>query len=210
MLSESIATTSASACASYIYCISKMPVAVLFCALFMLCTPALAKTTIDAGFAKMLVEQNADRGEEGYNQVTAALAGLDNEELARLKALIAEDMATEAEKIVSAEPVERRLARGLLNNIDDRLGALDYDLTLEGKFLESTGAGTVSYYSFKTNEGKVAEVYVGVSTLMPHYGYQENCRDRVRIFVKRGDPAGYVAKIELLEPSRPETSKARP
>lgn len=170
------------------------------CALFALCGAAGAATVIDAGFAKALVDQNANGGEKGYNQVMAALDGLSADELTRLKALIAEDMGTETGKIVGAEPVERRIARGLLNKIDDRLGLLDYDLTLEGRFLDAIGVGTVTYYYFKTNEGKVAEVYVGVSTLMPHYGYQENYKDYVRIFVKRDDPAGYVAKIELMEP----------
>ena len=170
-----------------------------FCALVALCGAAGAETVIDARFAKTMIDKHADGGEDGYNQVLSALDGLSKDELAHLKALIREDMDAETGKIVSTVPMERRIAGRVLNAIDDRLGTLDYDLALEGRFLDFTGVGTVTYYYFRTDEGKITEVYVGSSTLLPHYGYDENYEDHVRIFVKRSEPAGYVAKIELTK-----------
>ena len=170
-----------------------------FCALFVFCGAARSETVIDAGFAKMIIDKHADGGEKGYHHVMAMLDGLSKDELDRLKTLICEDVDAETGKIVSTVPVERRIAGRVLNAIDDRLGTLDYDLALEGRFLDFTGVGTVTYYYFRTDEGKITEVYVGASTLMPHYGYKENYEDHVRIFVKRSKPAGYAAKIELTK-----------
>lgn len=173
------------------------------CALFALCGAAAAETVIDAEFAKAMIDRHADGDEESYTQVMATLDGLSKENLTRLKALIAEDMDTEAGKIVSPVPVERRIAHGLLNVIADRLGVLSYDYVLDGRFLDYAGSGaSITYYFFKTIQGKVAEVYTAVSTLKPHYGYSENYEDYVRIFVKAGDPgnpAGYVVKVQRLE-----------
>ena len=170
-----------------------------FCALVALCGAAGAEAVIDAGFAKTMIDKHADGGEDGYNQVLSALDGLSKDELAHLKALIREDMDAETGKIVSTVPMERRIAGRVLNAIDDRLGTLDYDLALEGRFLDFTGVGMVTYYYFRTDDGKITVVYVGSSTLLPHYGYDENYEDHVRVFVKRSEPAGYVAKIELTK-----------
>lgn len=162
-----------------------------------------AETIIDADFAKTMVARHASDGEEGYRLVMDALDSLSKDELQRLKTLIGDDIKSGAGKIVAPAPVEGRLAHGLLNEIDDRLGHLDYDYVLDGHFLDYSGSGaSITYYAFKTNQEKSVEVYVSVSTLLPAYGYQENYTDPVRIFVKAGaaGQAGYVVKIELVAP----------
>ena len=182
---------------------------VSLCVLFLTCQPTMAKTVVDMDFARKIIidSSSPQRNCESYDQYIATLYNLSKNELRQLKALIAEDLEAEHPKIIGPYPVDRRMAYGLLNRIDDLLGTLPYDLALEGRFLDYNGSGTVTYYYFKTDQGKIAEVFVGVSTIMPNYEYLENYDDHVRIFVKRGDkdnPAGYVLKIELLKPLHAE------
>ena len=181
---------------------------IFFCALFAFCGAAIAETVIDAGFARTLVTSNGFANSK--EDRSAVLDNLSNAELRQLKELIVADMEREAPKIIGQLPVDRRLTHGLLNAIDDRLGELEYDYVLDGRFLDYIGSGaSINYYYFKTIQGKAAEVYVSVSTLMPSPGYLENYDDYVRIFVKAGypdNPAGYVVKIEMMK--RPPSVEA--
>ncbi len=103
--------------------------------------------------------------------------------------------------------MEYRIIYGLLNDIDDRLGILDYNLVVEGRI---TGASelpsTVSWYFFKPTQGPEFEIFIGASTIMPVGNYDDIINQDMRIFAsvsrregEQGELFRAVRKIELLK-----------
>lgn len=83
-------------------------------------------------------------------------------QLAQLKSLIADDMASKSERIVINLPIYIRLADGLINLIDDRLDNLEYNYSFEGVIAKFDAAGSgISWYLFKTADGEEKKLYIG-------------------------------------------------
>ena len=165
--------------------------------LLLFCGSAFAKE-INAEYARGLLQPMVQGSANECENLSNELNSLNASQLSALHALILEDRNKGAGKIVQPNfALYYRFAANILNNIDNILGRLPFDLMVEGELLASDElATTVAWYNIKTRDGKrIMNVFVGVSTVKPYCGFIEELNVPYRLYLKGQE----IIKIEELE-----------
>ena len=171
----------------------------LFAALAVMCWGGVAcAQEINAEWIKNLLHPWTEGLENGCEDATRALNGLNAAQLREVRALLVHDMESEEGKIVRLDyaPAYRGASR-MRNTIDNMLGQLPYDRVVTGEFIPNGEmATTVSRYAIRLEQGEnIESVMVGKSTLMPYCGFLEEMYVPYKLYLKED----FVIKIEELK-----------
>ncbi len=153
---------------------------------------------INAEWIKNLLHPWTEGLENGCEDATRVLNGLNAAQLREVRALLVHDMKNREGKIVRLDyaPAYRGASR-MRNTIDDMLGQLPYDRVVTGEFIPNGEmATTVSRYAIRLEQGEnIESVMVGKSTLMPYCGFLEEMYVPYKLYLKED----FVIKIEELK-----------
>lgn len=175
----------------------------LFAALAVMCWAGVAcAQEINAEWIKNLLHPWTEGLENGCEDATRVLNGLNAAQLREVRALLVHDMESEEGKIVRLDyaPAYRGASR-MRNTIDDMLGQLPYDRVVTGEFIPNGEmATTVTWYDIRTEQGKVIKnAMVGVSTLMPYCGFLEEMYVPYKLYLIGAPVNNGVAVIKIEE-----------
>ncbi len=157
---------------------------------------------INAEWIKNLLHPWTEGLENGCEDATRALNGLNTTQLREVRALLLHDRESREGKIVRLDYAPAYRTAGLMRNtIDDMLGQLPYDRVVTGEFIPNGEmATTVIWYDIRTEQGKVIKnAMVGISTLEPYCGFRTKMYVPYKLYLIGAPVNNGVAVIKIEE-----------
>ena len=178
---------------------------VLFFTIFVsACTAVQPKSeTVDIAFARSLAVKAAEGSSEEWAQIDNQIESMGTADLAELKKKLLEALAQDPP--VTTSMAETWLIYGIIYQIDDELGTLDYSTIVEGAFNwdRATSLFGTTELDFITDGGQQIPIFTTVATVDRDSAYLNSDGRRVRLYIKEevlggGRKRNNVVKIETL------------